>query len=670
MKHFFVRFVYVAATFVTLGIYAAEKDYLIPTDNLVIDGIPKIPLEMVDKLKAYTEFKSSTVLSWQPAQSGLLIRTRLKDTQQLHMLAAPGEVAVPLTDFKDAVSSAVFQPYKGEYLLFERASGGNEVFQIFRMDLPSKKITPLSDPEERAATPAWNRKGNRIVYTTTTIDRNNAGRQALSKVHIMDPLKPETDKVIATLDGGRWFGFRWSPDEKQLVFLEYISANESHLWTMDIGSGEKRRLTAARMPDAAPVFYGPPRYSRDGKSIYVVCDRDSEFRRLMLIDIASGKHRVLTEHLKFDVDDFAISNKARRIAFITNEEGSSVLRFLDLDTLKELPRPALIPGEISGLHWRNSGAEDEIGEEPHKVKDLAFNVASSRSPGDVYSLNIETGKITRWTQGSSRELNPMDFVEPKLVRWKSFDGLTISGFLYQPDTKKFAGKRPVLINIHGGPEAQARPGFINRSNYFINELGIAIIYPNVRGSSGFGKTFLALDNGKKREDSVKDMGALLDWIREQPDLDASRVMVSGGSYGGYMSLAVSVHYPERIVGAIDAVGISNWITFLNNTESYRRDQRRNEYGDERDAEMRAFLEKISPLNHAEKIKKPLFVIQGKNDPRVPYTEAEQIVAKLKKQGTPVWFLMANDEGHGFAKKSNGDFLFYAQIMFMKETLLK
>jgi dipeptidyl aminopeptidase/acylaminoacyl peptidase len=201
-------------------------------------------------------------------------------------------------------------------------------------------------------------------------------------------------------------------------------------------------------------------------------------------------------------------------------------------------------------------------------------------------------------------------------------------------------------------------------------LGIAMLFPNVRGSIGFGKTFVALDNGTKREDAVKDIGALLDWIKDQPGLDASRVLVTGGSYGGYMSLAVSTHYADRIAGAIDVVGISNFITFLTNTETYRRDLRRVEYGDERDPAMRAFFEKISPLNNAARITKPLFVIQGKNDPRVPYTEAEQIVSQLKKQKTPVWFLMANDEGHGFAKKSNQDFQFAATVMFLKETILK
>ena len=663
-----------APLFAAVIVTAAHAQFLKPTDNLFIDGVPPISEALVTKVRAYTDFKPSSIVSWHPTQSAVMIRTRLNNTLQLHLVSGPGMKPVPITDFPDAVSGASFQPKKGDYILFEKANGGDEVFQIFRLDVATKTVTSISDPRERASAPAWNRNGDRIVYTTITIDRNNASRMPTTKLVLCDPLKPDAAKTITTFEGGGWSNFRFSPDDKTLVFSEYISANESHLWTINVANGEKHRVTLEKKTGAAPVFYGAARFSRDGKKLFATSDRDSEFRRLVLIDLGSGVETVLTPKLLHDVSDFSISTQAKRIAFITNEDGSSVLRFLDLETLAELPRPALLPGEISGLRWRGSGdddiADDATGKKVDTDAELAFNVTSARSPGDVYSWNVATTKITRWTNSGSPTLNPLDFAEPKLVRWKSFDGLMISGFLYQPDAKKFPGKRPVIINIHGGPEAQARPGFIGRNNYMINESGFAMLYPNVRGSSGFGKTFLAMDNGMKREDSVKDIGALFDWIKDHPDLDHAKVLVMGGSYGGYMSLAVSTNYPDRITGAIDTVGISNFVTFLTNTESYRRDLRRVEYGDERIPEMRKFLETISPLNNAQKIKKPLFVVQGRNDPRVPYTEAEQIVAQLKKQNTPVWFLMANDEGHGFAKKSNADFMFYAQIKFMEQTLLQ
>ncbi len=688
----------------------ASAQYLTPASNLVVENIPPISAELVKKVEAYTEFKSSSIVAWHPKNGSVLIRSRLGNTPQLQIIKSPGAKPEPLTDFPDAVSGATFQPKNGGYLLFEKAADGDEIFRIYRLDLAdasiaadkknsestSNTITAISPAGERASAPAWNRKGDRIVFTTVTVDKNNpaaraaavdsAARVATTKLYMVDPLKPETAKIIASFEGGRVSNFRFARNDKALTYLEYISANESHLWIMDVASGKKHRLTPEPKAGDAPVAYSSARFSRDGKGFYTTSDRDSEFRRLVLIDLITSKEAVLTGHLPYDVNDFAISYQANRIAFTTNEEGSSVLRFLDLASGKELPRPALLAGEISGLRWKSSGNEEGGAEEDVVEKsathsankadadiktqsELAFNLSSARSPGEVYTFNLSTIKMTRWTNGSIPGLSPLDFVDPKLVRWKSFDGLMISGFLYQPDEKKFPGKRPVIINIHGGPEGQARPGFIARNNYLVNEMGLAIIYPNVRGSSGFGKTFLAMDNGVKREDSVKDIGALLTWIKSQPQLDANKILVMGGSYGGYMSLAVATHYADQIAGSIDTVGISNFVTFLTNTESYRRDLRRAEYGDERNPEMRKFLEAISPLTNAHKISKPLFVVQGRNDPRVPYTEALQIVEKVKKQAVPVWFLMANDEGHGFAKKSNQDFLFYAQVKFMEMTLL-
>ncbi len=677
----------ISACIFSMSIESTHAQFITPASNLVIENIPPISETLTKKVAAYTQFKPSSIIAWHPLDGSILVRARLNNSNQLQRVASPGAKAEALTDFADAVSNATFQPTKGEYLLFERANGGDEVFRIYRLDVASKIVTPVSPEGERASAPSWNRTGTRVVFTAASVDRKEASqslqdaaaRKATTKVYIADPLKPETAKVVASFDGGGFSAFRFSPDEKSLAYLEYISANEAHLWMMDIATGKQTRITPTPAPalkagaSAATVAYGEPRFSRDGKRIYTVSDRDSEFRRLIYIDLATKKETVLTAHLKHDVDDFSISNKAKRIAFTTNEDGSSVLRFLDLETGKELLRPALLTGEISGLKWKGGSDDgDDLSEAGNKETnvEIAFNLTSARSPGEVYSMNVIAPKVTRWTNGSSANLNPMDFVEPTLARWKSFDGLEISGFIYQPDAKNFQGKRPVIINIHGGPEGQARPGFIARNNYMVNELGIAIIYPNVRGSSGFGKTFLALDNGKKREDSVKDIGALFDWIKSQPDLDASKVLVTGGSYGGYMALAVATNYADRIAGTIDTVGISNFVTFLANTESYRRDLRRVEYGDERDPDMKKFLETISPLNNAAKIKKPLFVVQGKNDPRVPYTEALQIVEQVKKQNVPVWFLMANDEGHGFAKKSNQDFLFYAQIKFMEMALLQ
>jgi dipeptidyl aminopeptidase/acylaminoacyl peptidase len=643
------------AIFLLSSRVAFAQDTVPPPASMTLENVPAAPAELAQKLRPYGEFRPHGLLSWHPVNREMLVSRRLTATNQVHRVADPGAAPEPLTDFPDLVNDASYQPTHGRYFVFVRAEGGNEVFRYFRYDLDTKAVTPISPEGERADNGAWNRAGDRFVYTTTPIDRNSKDRVARMTVHVVDPAKPETDRVLARLEGAGWGSFRFSEDGKRLAYLEFKSINESELWTMDARTGKSRRITK---PDPKqPVAYGDPWFSRDGKSIFTTSDRDGEFARIVMLPARGGKERVLTPKLDHDVEGMEISFDANRIAFVTNEKGSSVLRFIDLKTLKELPRPPLVQGVISRIGWRRHSDE------------IAFNIRSARSAGDVFSYDVKTNKLTRWTNGNNPELNTADFVEPRLIAWKSFDGREISGFHYQPPAR-FTGKRPVIINIHGGPESQARPVFLGRNNYFINELGIAMIYPNVRGSAGFGKTFLKLDNGVKREDSVKDIGALIEWIKAQPDLDGEHIMVMGGSYGGYMSLACAVHYDAQLAGSIDIVGISNFVTFLEHTETYRRDLRRVEYGDERDPGMRKFLESISPLNHADRITKPLFVVQGRNDPRVPYTVAEQIVASLKSRNAPVWFMMAGDEGHGFAKKPNADYLFYAMVAFARQTLLR
>ena len=637
-----------------LAATALHAEPLVPPKALTLDGVPPIDASIAAALKPYGEFRPHGLLSWHPTKREMLVRRRLEATTQVHLVSEPGATPQPVTDFPNAVNGAVYQPTRGDYFVFPIAEGGNEVFRLNRFDVATKKVTPLSPDGERAGDPVFNRQGTRLTYTTVLVDKNNPDRNAKTTLHIVDPMKPASDRVLGRFDGGGWGDFHFSEDGKRLAFLEFVSANESSIWVMDVASGRKRRLTAPGKDE--PIAYSNPVFTKNGKGLFATTDRGSEFQRLVLIDIATGKERILTGHIAHDVEAFEVSHDVSKIAFVTNENGGNVLRFLDTVTLKEQPRPALFDGVIGGLQWHVKTAE------------VGFQVSSARTAGDVFSYDVRANKVTRWTNGNNPDVNTSAFPEPKTIRWKSFDGREITGFLYAPDPAKFPGKRPVVVNIHGGPEAQSRPGFIGRNNYFPVELGVAMIFPNVRGSAGFGKTFLKLDNGKLREDSVKDIGALFDWLRDQPDLDAARAMVAGGSYGGYMSLAVSTNYADRIAGSIDVVGISNFVTFLKNTESYRRDLRRVEYGDERDPDMKAFLESIAPLNHADRITKPLFVVQGRNDPRVPYTEAEQIVATVKKQGTPVWFMMAADEGHGFAKKPNADYLFASMIEFARQVL--
>ena len=631
----------------------AQGEFLVPPPNLVLDGIPPIPAAIAAQTAPYTEFRPSGMLDWHPERREVLVRQRRGNTSQLHRVAAPGAAPEPLTDFPDAVAGGRYEPRKGAWLLLSSAAAGDEAYRLHRHDPVAKATIPVSPEDVRAGTHAWNRKGDRIVFATLPLDRNNPTREIQTTVYLADPLAPDKARVLAILPGGGWSSFRFSPDDRRLVLVERVSAEESRLWLMEVANGKMRRLTPAKK--GAPVYYADPQFSPDSKALFAISDRGSEYRHVAWIDLATEREQALAANLRHDVEDISLSAKAKRLAFVTNEAGAHVLRFIDIATRKETPRPALVSGVISGLQWRRDGSE------------IAFTHASARSPGDVFSYHLGEHRVTRWTNGNSPSLNAGAFPEPRVIRWQSFDGRWITGLYYHPPSR-FEGVRPVVVSVHGGPAAQARAGFIGRNNYLVNELGVALIYPNVRGSSGFGKTFLGPDNGRLREDSVKDLGALLDWIAAQPGLDAGRVLVTGGSYGGYMALAASVRYADRIAGAVSVVGISNFVTFLERTETYRRDLRRVEYGDERDPAMREFLESISPLAHAARIAKPLFVVQGKNDPRVPWTESEQIVATLKKNGTPAWYLLANDEGHGFRKKANADFQFNATVEFIRRTL--
>ena len=633
----------------------AQEPAVAPPPGLKLEGVPPIPAKIADDLAPYAEFRPHALLSWHPLRREMLVRRRLHETAQVHRVAQPGVAPVPVTDFDEPVRDAAYSPGKGDSFAFTRAEGGNEVYRLYLEDLATGAVTAVSREGERVSAFAWTRKGDRIAYAAQSIDRTATERRARTSLHVVDPHRPASDRVVARLEGGGWSDLRFSEDGKRLAFVEYVSANESSVWVLDVASRRHRRVTLPG-PRGDPVAYAKAQFAADGRALFATSDRGSEFRRLVLLPIAGGRERVLTGAIAHDVDDFEVSYDAKRIAFTTNEDGADVLRFIDLGTLKELPRPPLVAGVIGGLEWR-----------PHS-QEIGIQISSARSAGDVFSYDLEKNQLARWTNGNSRSLNTSAFPEPKTFHWKSFDGREIPGLLYLPPAR-FTGKRPVLISIHGGPESQARPGFIGRNNHLVNELGIAIVYPNVRGSSGFGKSFMRLDDGPRRVGAIEDIGALLDWIAAQPDLDAKRVAIAGASYGAFLALACAERYADRIAAAESVVGISRFVTFLERTESYRRDLRRAEYGDERDPAARAFLESISPLAHPDRITKPLLVAQGANDPRVPASEAEQLVAALRSRGTPVWFLLAADEGHGFARRSNADFLFYARVAFLRKNLL-
>lgn len=639
------------------------SSFITPNSHLTAEGIPPISAESVRRAALYNDFRPRTLLDWHPARREMLLATRTKGVAtQLHLLRKPMGELEQLTDFPDPVRHARFEPKQGLYLVFEKDEGGSEANQVYRLDLADRKVTLLTDVKEKHHAGPWNHAQDRLLLASTQLDKTaGPGRRTeiTTDLWLLDPLKPDTRRKIASLPGGGWGGFKWSPDDRNVLATNDKSANESSVWLIEAANGSRRQILPTRdTPASLTVSYGDVHFTKDGKSILATSDRYGEFKQLFRIDLDTFKSAPLSSQIHWDVTEVKPSRFNNQVAAIVNRDGLSELHLFDSATSAELPHPALPAGAVTQIKWRNG---DEIG----------FDLNSAQSPGELVALDLKSGKVEQWSKPDS-PIDTSHFRDASIIRWNSFDQRLISGLIARPPQldEKFKGPRPVVILIHGGPESQSKIGFLGRYNYLVNELGIALIQPNVRGSRGYGKTFLKLDDGILREDSVKDIGALLDWIAKQPDLDAKRVVVMGGSYGGYMSLAVSTHYADRITGAVDTVGISNFVSFLERTESYRRDLRRVEYGDERKPEMREFMERIAPLNNAHKITKPLFVVQGKNDPRVPLNEAEQMVARVRKNNVPVWYLMADNEGHGFARKPNADFYFFSMLRFLDEYLLK
>jgi dipeptidyl aminopeptidase/acylaminoacyl peptidase len=649
MKHRLLALTLYLSLPILLTAQQASKPAIIsPPESLILDSIPPVPASVAETAGRYADYRLAFPIDWHPARREMLIATRFGNTFQLHLVKTPGGARQQLTFFNEPVRAGTFHPNGGDYIVYLKDIGGGEWYQLFRYDLSTGDSTLLTDGKSRNLLGPWSTRGDRIAYMST----RRTGQD--TDLWVMNPADRKSDRLLTQLKGGGWQPEDWSPDDKQILLLESISINESYLWLVDASTGEKTALSPRSTGEQ--VAYSNARFGKDGKGIYVTTDQGAESQRLVYLDLATKEPKVLTKDIRWDVSDFALSYDGKRIAFIANEDGIGKLHLLDTISGREVPVPNFPAGVVGLVTWHRNN------------RDLAFAFDSAKSPDDCYSLDVNTGKLERWTD-SETAVHTDSFADAELIRWKSFDGKTISGFLYKPPAK-FSGKRPVLINIHGGPEGQSQADFLGRNNYYLNELGIAIILPNVRGSQGYGKTFLKLDNGFHREDSYKDINALFDWIGTRPDLDAGRIAVTGGSYGGHMTLAISTFYSDRIRCSIDVVGMSNLVTFLEHTEAYRRDLRRVEYGDERDPKMREFLERIAPMNNIEKIRKPMLVVAGKNDPRVPVSESDQIVAALKKQGTPVWYMIARDEGHGYQKKSNADYQFYASVAFLEKYLLE
>jgi len=554
--------------------------------KLIMQDVPDIPNEIKERTRQYQNVRSASFASWDPTGSGMLISTRFAETEQLHYIAQPMGSRQQITFFNEPVGGGRFCPdpkYRG--FLFSKDVGGSEYYQIFWFDFNSGEAKMLTDGKSRNGLGPWSYDGSRFAYTSNMAN----GKDMNVYIGMIDG----SDPVQLFDREGYWVPLSWSPGGDKILVENYISITESYLWIVDIATLGMEQFN----PVDEPVSYGSAKFSMDGKGIYYTSDENTEFRHLRYWDFKKKKSEILTENIPWNVSGFTISENGIYLAYITNEDAISKLHIVNLRTGKEIRIPELPLGRIGGIRFHPDN------------KRLSYTMNTPQSPGDIYEINLRSKKITQWTKSEVGGLDTDQFVVPKLIHVTSFDGLEIPGFIYQP---KDEGPHPVVVYIHGGPESQYNPYFSSTFQYWINELGLAVLATNVRGSNGFGKSYVKLDNDFNRENSVKDIEPFLDWIEEQPELDGDRIAVYGGSYGGYMVLACMTHYNDRLRAAVDVVGISNFVTFLKNTKEYRRDLRRAEYGDERDPAMLEFLENISYQNNNRPTKstKPIFIIRG------------------------------------------------------------
>ena len=632
----------------SLGI-SAEDRRLENNGNLILENIPPIPMSIKEELSKFQNVRSAAFRGFSNTEDGVFISTRFGNVSQLHYVGSPGAARTQITYFQEPIGSTSIHP-TGSSIAFTMDKGGTENAQIYLLDPNSASSKMLTDGASRNGGPLWSNAGDQLAFQSTK--RN--GRS--NDVWVMSSDDPQNSELILESPDGTWWGAAdWSEDDQRVLIQNYISVSNSKVYIVDLKTKKKTLVLGEKdLPSVNSAL------AFDGKDdgIFFITDKYGSFNQLAYHDLETQDVTVISNDIPWDVDGFAISEDGNRAAFVVNENGYSSVYLLNPKSLKPRKVKAMPIGTIGGLQFSKDN------------KNLGLTLNTFQSPSDTYLLELSRsplghGKLIRWTFSEVGGLDTTIFVEPELIEYGTFDGRKIPAFVY---AKKSDKPQPVIISIHGGPEGQSRPRFSSTYQLWASSLNAAVITPNVRGSDGYGKEYLSLDNGYKREDSVKDIGALLDWIKTQPHLDSERVAVYGGSYGGYMVLASAVHYSDRLKAAIDVVGISNFVTFLKNTKDYRRDLRRVEYGDERDPDMEAFLQRISPNNNVDRINVPMFVVQGENDPRVPVTEAEQVVKSLKDNGKMVWYMNALNEGHGYRKKENRDIYQQAVIVFLKENL--
>ena len=622
----------------------AEAPKHIEHGPLVYEGIPPTDPALAASLQRYLQSRGATFLDWM-ADGSVLIKTRFAETEELHRVAAAGGEREQLTFSADPIEWARAAK-SGSGLIYWKDTAGNDNFQIYYLGA-NGQTRQLTHGDFIHGSPVWAHDGKRVAFYGN--DRDTLSYD----VYVADVTGTGAPQLLVGGKFDTWYPLDWSADDSKLLVWKYQSAAENYLYLADVATGSLTPL------DLKPGMGGIRRakFGPDGRGVYLLTDEDGDVASVKFKDPITHTSRRITPDTPWDVEDFDVSPDGRYVAYVLNEDGRSRLTVLDTQAKLELAPAGLPEGQIGTVRFDHTGTK------------LAMSAESATTPRDVYVFDIAHLQLERWTKSEIGPLDPTTLVAPELVKFPTWDRVgnhprLLSAWVYRPAKPK--GPTPVVINIHGGPEAQARPDFDPFVQFLVTELGYTVVAPNVRGSSGYGRSFQALDNGELREDAVRDIGSLLVWVGVQPDMDKDHVAVMGGSYGGYMTLAALITYGERLRGGIDVAGITDFVTFLRNTSAYRRDLRRAEYGDERDLRTRVFLERISPLTNAARIKQPLLVVAGINDPRVPASESDQLVWRIRTAGGQVWYLTAKDEGHDFRRKSDRDAYLEVAASFLQK----
>ncbi|ABC80566.1 S9 family peptidase [Anaeromyxobacter dehalogenans] len=609
--------------------------------NLLQLGVPEVPPEVSARLEQYENARAAVLRDVSADGRAMLVTTRFGSTAQLHLVAAPLGTREQLTFGDEPVSDAAFLPGRPDSLLYLQDEGGGEFFQLYRLDRRTGRSELLTDGRSRHGDLVVSPDGRRFAYSGT--GRN--GKDA--DVYVAETDRPAAARRAVEAEGS-WSPLDFSRDGRRLLVRRYRAASDADLELVDLATGARTPLLAGKGSVGGAAF------SADGRHVYAITDRGADHAALVRVDLAhpAAPPRPVAPGVAWDVEQVVVARDGT-VAFTANADGVSLLHAVD-------PRT----GRLRGVPLPGRGVAT-LRFPPGRSDLLAVGLVSATSPWDAWTVELRGGKAVRWTRSEVGGLDPAGFVEPELVRYPTTGGAEVPAFLYRP---RGGGRAPVVVNWHGGPEGQHRPAFSPMVQFLVAELGVAVLQPNVRGSAGYGKDWLALDDGVRREEALKDVPATFQFIASRPDLDAARAVVWGGSYGGYMVLATLTLFPGLARAGVDVVGISSLPSFLESTQAYRRDLRRAEYGDERVPEVRAVQERISPLGRAGAIRVPLLVVQGANDPRVPRSEAEQIVRAVRANGQEVWYVLALDEGHGFKKKENRDHADAVTVAFLQRML--